>query len=286
MAIFISKQLKYFMVAMEHKSITKAAETLFITRTPLSKILADLEKFIGDKLFIRQYNTLEPTQLALELYYDLLPIYEAHQKIERKIKRNDRVKNVKLIFDVSFPEVLYRLVVSIFNANNEQSNVMCEKETITDQFLEANKHNSDVIIISLRKLSPVVHYNYLSWEGSELTLIKTKGENNKIPKLKVFLWKDMFSCFFEEKIMERLGGNFSDVEIIKHNYDFSTLIYKVHQGHGAVIMPEKISCIYKTESIERIPLNGWHLKVNIYHNLSEKCMPTLHSIKNTLGQLL
>lgn len=54
MAIFISKQLKYFMTAMEHKSISKAAETLFLTRTPLSKILSDLEQFLDCKLFDRQ----------------------------------------------------------------------------------------------------------------------------------------------------------------------------------------------------------------------------------------
>ena len=67
MAIFISKQLKYFMTAMEHKSISKAAETLFLTRTPLSKILSDLEQFLDCKLFDRQYNTLVPTQFAWDL---------------------------------------------------------------------------------------------------------------------------------------------------------------------------------------------------------------------------
>lgn len=286
MAIFISKQLKYFMVAMELKSITKAAETLYITRTPLSKILTDLETFLGEKLFIRQYNTLMPTQLAWELYYDLLPIYEAHQKIENKIKRYENFKTIKLVFDVSFPEILYKIVVAIFTTENEHIQLICEKETVTDHYLEKNKHNSGLIILSLRKLAPIVHYEHAAWEGSALTLIKEKNAPTKTCVQKIFLWKDMFSCFFEEKIIERLKDKFESIEIIKHNFDFSTLLYKIQQGEGAVIMPGKIACIYKTDNLNLIPLKGAPLKVNLYHNLDNSLNSTLQSIKKTLRQLI
>lgn len=286
MAIFISKQLKYFMVAMEQKSITKAAETLCLTRTPLSKILSDLEKFLGKTLFDRQYNTLIPTQFAWDLYHDLLPIYEAHQKLENKIKASGNCKDIKLIFDVSFPEILYRIVIAIFHSDNEKYSVICEKQLISDQYLELQKNKDNVIIISFRKLSPVVHYNHISWESSELTLVTPNRTEGKPSSVKIFLWKDMFSCFFEKKIVEKLGETYTQIEFIKHNYDLSTLIYKIYQGEGSMLLTHKVANIYKTDYFTLVPIKNHRIKVNIYHNLDEKVMPALKAIKKTLLQLL
>ena len=93
MSIFISKQLKYFMVAMEKKCISKAADELYLTRTPLCKKLADLENALGETLFIRKYNELVPTEYAVSLYKELTPIYEAQSRLENKLNnkgmRND-----------------------------------------------------------------------------------------------------------------------------------------------------------------------------------------------------
>ncbi len=45
--------LKYFLTVAEKESITKAAESLYITQPTLSRQLMDLEEEVGKKLFIR-----------------------------------------------------------------------------------------------------------------------------------------------------------------------------------------------------------------------------------------
>ena len=286
MAIFISKQLKYFMTAMEHKSISKAAETLFLTRTPLSKILSDLEQFLDCKLFDRQYNTLVPTQFAWDLYYDLLPIYEAHEKLENRLKKSGSSKAIKVVFDVSFPEILYRIVVAIFDSETSNYSVACEKELITDQCFEVNKNKDNIIIVSLRTLSPVVHYNHNAWECSGFSLMASNKLDQSHSSIRIYLWKDMFSGFFEEKIHEKLGECFDSIEIVKHNFDLSTLLYKVYQGEGCMLMTHKVASIYKTEHFKLLPVNNARLKVNLYHNFEPKNLPALKVVKKTLLQFL
>ncbi|EBF9036684.1 LysR family transcriptional regulator, partial [Salmonella enterica] len=56
MGIFISKKLKYFIMAMEKRSFASASEALCITRSPLSKAITEIEEHLDGKLFIRKHN--------------------------------------------------------------------------------------------------------------------------------------------------------------------------------------------------------------------------------------
>lgn len=71
-------ELIYIKTIFEEKSLTKAAEKLFITQPSLSKSLSRIEKVLGIKLFKRTTSGIEPTY-AGEKYYrmaqDILKIY-------------------------------------------------------------------------------------------------------------------------------------------------------------------------------------------------------------------
>ena len=47
------RELKYFLAVTREQSISKAAEALFITQPNLSRQMQNLEKEIGQRLFIR-----------------------------------------------------------------------------------------------------------------------------------------------------------------------------------------------------------------------------------------
>lgn len=47
------RELKYFLAVAREESISKAAETLFVTQPNLSRQMQNLEKEIGQQLFIR-----------------------------------------------------------------------------------------------------------------------------------------------------------------------------------------------------------------------------------------
>ena len=63
------KYLNYIIEMAEQKSITKAANNLFISQSSLSQYLAKLEKEVGTPLFVRTKNELLPTP-AGEMYLD------------------------------------------------------------------------------------------------------------------------------------------------------------------------------------------------------------------------
>ncbi|EMJ5851790.1 LysR family transcriptional regulator [Klebsiella aerogenes] len=75
MTIFISKKFHYFIVLAKELSFTTAACKLYITLSPLCKIIKQLENDIGTLLFTRTKNGLTLTDNGIELYNFLYPIY-------------------------------------------------------------------------------------------------------------------------------------------------------------------------------------------------------------------
>ncbi|MGN6094712.1 MAG: LysR substrate-binding domain-containing protein [Bosea sp. (in: a-proteobacteria)] len=59
--------LPIFVVLMEERSVTRAAQRLGITQPALSNALTRLRAVMRDPLFIRERNGIQPTALALEL---------------------------------------------------------------------------------------------------------------------------------------------------------------------------------------------------------------------------
>ena len=81
---------EYFLRIVEQKSISKAAESLFISQPSLSKYLQRLENYVGAELFDRKQTPLRLT-LAGQLFYDyLIRSIEEERKLQIQI---DEVKN-------------------------------------------------------------------------------------------------------------------------------------------------------------------------------------------------
>ncbi|EBO7383411.1 LysR family transcriptional regulator, partial [Salmonella enterica] len=62
MDFLINKKLKIFITLMETGSFSIATSVLYITRTPLSRVISDLERELKQRLFIRKNGTLIPTE--------------------------------------------------------------------------------------------------------------------------------------------------------------------------------------------------------------------------------
>lgn len=61
------RQLEYIVAIAENKSISKAAETLFISQSGLNQQLIKLEKELGLQLFDRNKHFLRPTKAGGDL---------------------------------------------------------------------------------------------------------------------------------------------------------------------------------------------------------------------------
>ncbi|ECW0830678.1 LysR family transcriptional regulator [Salmonella enterica subsp. enterica] len=289
MSVFISKQLKYFMVAMDKRCIAKAADVLCITRTPLSKILVDIETALGEKLFTRKYNHLEPTDLAKKLHCDLLPIYRAHLILESEIKKKCNHEMLNIIFDISCPEMIYKFASSAMKSINFDCHVTFERNVTSELMCNGDGLNKNHVIISLRDLSPINRYNYESWLGSEVAIMTSRNFNISTDALKIYTWKDKYTAFFAEKVISIIQSTFeinSEIEIIEHNHELPTLIYNVYHGNGCIVIPIKIATMYKSEKTAITPIKRSNVKVFMYHNLSKRMLMNYDEIKETLYTLI
>lgn len=289
MSVFISKQLKYFMVAMDKRCIAKAADVLCITRTPLSKILIDIETALGERLFTRKYNHLEPTDLARKLHCDLLPIYKAHLILEGEIKKKCNHEVLNIIFDISYPEMVYKVVSSAMKSINFDCHVTFERKVTSELMCNSDGLNKNHVIISLRDLSPINKYNCIRWCGSEAAIMASRDFDITSDSLRIYTWKDKYTEFFAGKVIATIHSSFKssdEIGIIEHNHELSTLIYNVYHGNGCIIMPIKIATIYKSEKLSVIPIKRSNVKIFTYNNLSNKMLVEFKKIKKILDSLM
>lgn len=75
-------QIKYFVSAVEHGSITAAAEDQFISVQGVSQAIADLESEIGKPLLIRQNRGSIPTEFGSEFYERSRLFLHCHEDLE------------------------------------------------------------------------------------------------------------------------------------------------------------------------------------------------------------
>lgn len=78
------RQLAYFLEVYKHRSITAAAQSLFISPQGLSKTILALEDELGIKLFTRSKNQMIPTREAINLTSHAKAILSEYELILNK----------------------------------------------------------------------------------------------------------------------------------------------------------------------------------------------------------
>ena len=68
------KQIEYFIETCNHRSITKAAESMFISQQALSRSIAKLEDSLNCKLFNRTVKGITLTDEGKYLYEQFNPV--------------------------------------------------------------------------------------------------------------------------------------------------------------------------------------------------------------------
>ena len=79
-----------FMAVYRTGSVSKAADTCFITQPAVSQHLAALENASGEKLFVRQPRKMTPTDAGKELYNGIAEAMDSIDRTTRKIESGSR----------------------------------------------------------------------------------------------------------------------------------------------------------------------------------------------------
>ena len=75
-------QVRYFEAALEEGSFSAAARAQFVTVQAVSKAIADLERELGQPLFIRENRCVRPTEFGLAFHVKALPVLAAFENLE------------------------------------------------------------------------------------------------------------------------------------------------------------------------------------------------------------
>ncbi len=101
------RQLQYFLRVYEKKSISGAAESLFISPQGLSKTIAKLEKELGVELFVHEANRIVPTSAAASLASHAMNIITEYDIIENELfKKNVSKKPACISCSFDVPQML------------------------------------------------------------------------------------------------------------------------------------------------------------------------------------
>lgn len=79
------RELKYFLAVCREESITKAAEVLFVTQPNLSRQMQNLEREIGQQLFVRGNRKIMLTEAGQLLRKRAEEIIQLYNKTESEL---------------------------------------------------------------------------------------------------------------------------------------------------------------------------------------------------------
>ncbi|KAB3529844.1 LysR family transcriptional regulator [Alkaliphilus serpentinus] len=94
------RQLQYFIAVAENLSFTEASKELFVAQSAVSQQIADLEKKIGAKLFIRNKRTVKLTNAGQVLLKEAIGLVNKTQEALEKTRQADLgiIGNLKIGF--------------------------------------------------------------------------------------------------------------------------------------------------------------------------------------------
>lgn len=140
------KDMKYFMIVCDKKSITAAAESLFITPQALSKTIQRLERDVDAKLLIRSNNGVELTEYGKILYSTAQNMLGEYRNMLARI-RNLKMQNKGMLRMASAYGILRYLTPELVNAFTEKYKAIhLEYMEFPDRYVEENiiEENCDI----------------------------------------------------------------------------------------------------------------------------------------------
>ena len=79
------RQIQYFITLYEDGSVTRAARRLHIVQSALSMQMAKLEAEVGQRLFVRTPQGMQPTPEGRRLYRLFLPVVTGYQRARDQV---------------------------------------------------------------------------------------------------------------------------------------------------------------------------------------------------------
>ena len=287
MALLMSKKLKYFIVCFETRCINHAADQLCVTRSPLTRVMYELEEKAGGKLFVRKYNHLEPTELAFNLYEKIKPVYDLLCAIESEFGISANLTRFELLCDISVPFVIYQHISSLLSKSN--CSISCRRVSVSCNEIQSLKTNPDVGIISFREIALTENFVFHKVSEEVLFLLMPEGIHEKslkdfesIKDIKLLIRKDVFSPELKGIIAKSIRDFAPYIDIRETDRDTTSMLISVCAGEGMMLLPECLSSYFSPPGTCKIKVPNVRIKTGLYVNKRQKNKTIISSITDML----
>ncbi|NDJ56825.1 LysR family transcriptional regulator [Enterobacteriaceae bacterium 4M9] len=176
--MFISKAIRVFVTVYQEKNINAAAERLYLTVPPVTRMLKLTEEWDGGKLFTLKNNIMTPTKRGERLYRQVYPHYAALNSINSS--REDKT------FRIASDSINLTVVTDFLNSTLEN---VCEIVSLNNS--ESISHD-DNMYISLTPVPVPPHFREFKTSASLSLLCASDIADN---------WKHQ-PCLIETSLQE------------------------------------------------------------------------------------
>ncbi len=145
------KHIEYFIETSRHTSMSKAAESLYISQQALSRCIAGMEQELGVKLFERSVKGIRLTDDGQYLYSIFAPQTEQFASSLKDVVTHFRKKPTKLQFCCA--PLIFRCLDTdlLFNFQEQNPNIILEmlelSDTECDEYVEADESHFGLLAI-------------------------------------------------------------------------------------------------------------------------------------------
>lgn len=258
------KHIEYFVETSHHKSMSKAAEALFISQQALSRCIANMEQELGTELFTRSVKGIRLTENG-RYFYDLFaPQVETfHQSLDEAAAHFDSQPThlafccAPLIFRCLDPELLFDFQEEYPNITLEQlelSDVDCDAyiEESPDHFgllaIPENKHGKRIAF------TPVKTFPLYLFVHKDNPLAKCREVNFSQLRDEKFLMLDKKSYY--RKVVKFYADKYHFTpQTAYESADANQLISLVNRGRGVALSLEPLLDHAVYENIVMVPFD-------------------------------
>lgn len=217
------KQLEYFTIVAEQKSINKAAELLYTTQPNVSKVISSLEKELKSRLFDRSNKGVRLTNYGKEVY-DYAKIILKNQQIILTL--ND-MKPKKTLSVACYPSHIISRVICDYYNSNEDIKINFLEGTVEEIIKNVSSYICEIGIVYIIDnkrccLNHILEHKNMEFE--EISIKKTciyVGKQNKFYDRKEINIEELFSLNFIQSVKDIFSME-DYLEIISDNVEAKT----------------------------------------------------------------
>ncbi|MCI8743983.1 MAG: LysR family transcriptional regulator [Lachnospiraceae bacterium] len=256
-------QLRYFCLACEKKSITKAADQLFVSQPAISAAIRELEKEYGLKLLERQYKGFQLTEQGKEFQKKASVLLTETEHFSQQIHEMSQ-KNDSIILGLtrSIGSLVYAEVFPFFVQENNLVQVITKPASSIELTTALENHQIDIAIMPEPKeqdKSDKLVYHKIR----DIVMVFAVSENHPLssePYLTVpmILKERMVSTVndsLKTRVLEKLFEQYGEAPDIWQRYDQLTMvIHMIRTGHAIGFLP--LDLVIRNKGLVGLPLKG------------------------------